>query len=173
MKFLLSNPRLLRSWGAAALVVALLGSSVPAQAQELAPEHLELARKYVDLTDNSSIYEVTLVQTAIETMRTLLSQNPELADPVDTAVKAVLDTYRERKGELLDQYARVYALRLSIEELQAIVDFYESPTGQKLVQVNATAGQDLQAIQDVFEINLRTEFFAQVRAELREAGVDL
>jgi hypothetical protein len=173
MKFFSSNPRLLRSWGAAALVVVALGSSVPAQAQELAPEHLELARKYVELTDNSSIYEVTLVRTAVETMRTLLSQNPEMSDPVDVAVKAVLDTYKERKGELLDQFARVYALRFSIEELQDIVAFYESPAGMKLVQVNATATQDLQAIQDVFEVNLRTEFFAKVRAELREAGIDL
>jgi uncharacterized protein len=162
-----------RSFKAAVLALALTSTALPAFAQELAPEHLALARRYVDLTDNNSVYEVTLVQVAVETMRTILSQNPDLTDTVDTAITAVLDTYRDRKGELLDQFARVYALRFTMEELQQIVTFYESPVGSKLVTVNAQAGQDLQAIQEVFEVNLRTEFFAQVRAELREAGVNL
>src|SRR6218665_679186 len=75
--------------------VALVGQ--PAMAQELAPEHLALARKYVDLTDKSAIYELTIVQTGIDTMRTILAQNPDIGEQVNTAVENTPTAYKDRK----------------------------------------------------------------------------
>jgi hypothetical protein len=103
-------------------------------------------------------------------MRTIAGQNPELVDEIDTAITAALGVYKGRKGELLDQFARVYALNLTIEELQEIVAFYESPAGKKLVQANTTLNESMQTVMGVFETNLKTEFFAKVRAELKAAG---
>lgn len=160
---------------AAVLVLAAVGLMVApltatAQEQELAPEHLALARQYVDLTDKSGVYELALIQVGIDTMRTLLTQDPKLSDPLDAAITKTLEVYRDRKGELLDQFARLYALRFSIEELQQIVDFYASPVGQKLALASADMGEDLQNVLTVFERNLSREFFATVRAELKAAG---
>jgi hypothetical protein len=151
----------------------MLAFAAPAISQELAPEHLALAREYVDITDRAAIYEVTLVETGIETMQTIVSQNPEISEQVDTAIGEVLKTYADSKGDLLDQFARVYALRFSMEELQQIVDFYKSPVGDKLAQANLEINDDLQRVMQVFETNLKREFFAKVRAELREQGVEL
>ena len=81
--------------------------------------------------------------------------------------------YKDRKGELLDQFARVYAARFTVEELQQIVTFYETPTGQKLAQANTEVNSDLQAVLQVFTNNTRSEFFAKVRAELRSQGFDV
>ena len=158
-----------------ALLLSLGGllAAVPAGAQELAPEHLAVARKYVELTDKSGIYEVSLVKTAVDTMRTLISQNPEITKPVDDAITKTLEDYKGKKGDLLDQFARVYALNFTIEELQQIVAFYESPVGAKLATANATLNQSLQTVMQVFETNLKSEFFAKVRAELKAAGFDV
>jgi hypothetical protein len=158
-----------------ALLLSLGGllAAVPAGAQELAPEHLAVARRYVELTDKSGIYEVSLVKTAVDTMRTLISQNPEITKPVDDAITKTLEDYKGKKGDLLDQFARVYALNFTIEELQQIVAFYESPVGAKLATANATLNQSLQTVMQVFETNLKSEFFAKVRAELKAAGFDV
>lgn len=158
-----------------ALLLSLGGllAAVPAGAQELAPEHLAVARKYIELTDKSGIYEVSLVKTAVDTMRTLISQNPEITKPVDDAITKTLEEYKGKKGDLLDQFARVYALNFTIEELQQIVAFYESPVGAKLATANATLNQSLQTVMQVFETNLKSEFFAKVRAELKAAGFDV
>lgn len=158
---------------AVVLGAAILATAVPAMAQEVPPEQLALARKYIDLTDRAAIYEITLVEIGIGTMRQIVQQNPEIAEETDLAVGKILEQYRDRKGELLNQFARVYAARFSVEELQQIVTFYETPTGQKLAQANSEVNSDLQAVLQVFTNNTRSEFFAKVRAELRAQGFEV
>ena len=157
---------------AVALSATILAVSAPAMAQEVPPEQLELARKYIDLTDRSAIYETTLVEIAIGTMRQIVQQNPEITEQTNTAISKILEEYKGRKGELLDQFARVYALSFTQEELQQIVDFYSTPTGIKLAKSNAAMSGTINRIMDVFAGNLNTEFFTAVRAELRAKGID-
>ncbi|MFD1252691.1 MULTISPECIES: DUF2059 domain-containing protein [Devosia] len=171
-----TNPNLVRNARAlvaAVLTIGTLGLSVPAMAQEVAPEHLALARKYIDLTDRAAVFEVTVVETGIETMQQIVQQNPEILDKTNDAVGKVIQEYNGRKGELLDQFARVYAVRFSIEELQQIVAFYESPVGMKLSQANSELNTDLQRVLQVYTNNLKREFFAKVRAELRAQGIEI
>ena len=152
-----------------------LGGLAPAavSAQELAPEHLALARKFVDLTDKAAVFEVALVQVGIDSLRTILAQYPDKYDTIDAAVTKVLGVYKAKKGELMDQFARIYAQVLTMEDLQAIVDFYGSEVGQKLANVQADSNDELQTVMSLYSINLRTEFFAQVRAELRAQGFNI
>lgn len=158
---------------AVALSASILALSVPAFAQEVSPEQMALARKYVDLTDRSSIFEVTMVETGVETMRQIVQQDPTLVDKTDAAISKTLEEYRGRKGELLDQFARVYAVRFTTEELQKIVDFYQSPVGAKLSEANSEVNVDLQRVLQVFTNTVKTEFFAKVRAELRAGGAKI
>lgn len=155
------------------LAVMLGLVSAPTMAQELAPEHLALARQYVDLTDQASIFEVTVVQMGIDTMRTLITQNPTEAAQIDTAIGTVIQDYRGRKGELLDQFARVYALRFTMAELQEIVAFYLTPTGTKLRENGFAINQEIQQVMSVYRNNLQTEFLAKTRAVLRDAGLNM
>ena len=162
-----------KAFVAVALSASLLAFAAPAMAQEVAPEQLALARKYIDLTDRGAIYEVTMVEAGVQTLRQIVQQNPEIAEATKTAIGKILEEYKGRKGELLDQFARVYAARFSAQELQEIVTFYESPTGSKLAQANAEVNQDLQRVMKVFTNNVNREFFAKVRAELRAQGVTI
>jgi hypothetical protein len=161
---------------AALIIIATLALAVaPAVAQEseLAPEHLALARKYVDLTDKSDIYAVSLVETAVRTLSTILRTSPDIQDPVNAAIEKTLTAYRDRRSELMDQFARVYALNFTMNELQEIVTFYETPVGQKLATANSTLNDSLQSVMEVFRENLGREFFAAVRAELKANGFDV
>lgn len=160
---------------AAALFSLLVAFAVPAvaqQVQEISPEHLALARKYIDLTDQGAVYEATVVSAGVRTYETLLPTNPEIAKPLSTAIGKIIKTYRDRKGELFDQFARNYALVFSVEELQQIVDFYASPIGQKLTKANIEINETNKKVLQIYEINLGKEFFAAVRAELKAQGID-
>jgi uncharacterized protein len=119
------------------------------------------------------VFEITMVEIGIGTMRQIVQQNPELTDKTNVAVGKILEEYRDRKGDLLDQFARVYAARFTATELQEIVAFYSTDTGKKLAQANTEVNADLQSVLQVFTNNVRQEFFAKVRAELRAQGVEL
>lgn len=157
----------------AGLAVPSLAQDAPAsQPTEISPESLALALKYVEATDRSGLYEVTLVRAAGDTYKQLLQQNPTIGDPLNTAIENTLTFYKDKKGDLFDQIARLYALTFSTEELQQISDFYASPVGQKLSQANAEINPAIVSLVRVFTDNLNREFFAKVRAELKAAGID-
>lgn len=160
---------------AAALVLASAAATgaFAAQSQEVPPERLALARQYVDLTDKAGIYEGTLVQTAMETLHTITSQNPELAGPANDAIGKVLESYKGHKGDLLDQFARVYALNYTDDELKQIVAFYSTPVGQKLAKTSVQVNTDLQKVMQLFDANVKPEFYAKVRAQMKAAGYNL
>src|SRR5688572_31911907 len=81
---------------AVALSAGILALVAPAMAQEVPPEQLALARKYIDLTDRGAVYEVTMVEIGIGTMRQIITQNPEIIDQTDAAIAKTLDEYRAR-----------------------------------------------------------------------------
>lgn len=159
----------------AAMLSLILSAFVaaPAMSQEVSPDQLALARKYIDLTDKSGLYESTVVNEGIKVYQQIFPQNPQIADQLNTAIGKVIEGYKGRKGELFDQIARVYALTFSQQELQQIVDFYSSPTGQKLATANAELNRSIADVMKVFKNNLATEFFAKVRAELKTQGIDI
>ena len=151
----------------------VLAQDKPAAApQEISPDALALARKYLDLTDHSGVYETTIVQAGINTYQQLLPTNPGIEPQLNKAIENTITSYRDKKGDLFDQMARLYAITFSTEELQAIVDFYSSPAGQKLAKANAQLNPALQDIMKVFSTNLNKEFFAKVRADLKAQGID-
>ncbi len=152
-----------------ALTMAL-GSVAPLMAQEISPELLALARKYVDLTDKQEVYEVLLVKTAQQTSKLFSQQNPDLHDKIDAAIGKILETYKGKRDDLFNQFARVYATAFTQEELQQIVDFYSSPTGQKLANSGVSLNKGIAAVMQVYSYNFGTEFVTKVRAELKAEG---
>ena len=156
-------------FAAATMVVTALPV---ATAQEISPEHLALARQYLDLTDHSGVYEGSVVQAGIDVYQRLLPQDPSIAPQLNKAIETVIASYKGRKGELFDQLARVYAIVFTPEELQVIVDFYSSPAGTKLAKANAQLNNTIQRVMSIFTVNLNRDFLAGVRAELKAQGID-
>ena len=150
--------------------IAVSGMSVARAQQEISPEHLAAARSYVDMTDGAAVYENELIEIGLNTMRVLVQQDPALTDPVIEAIDAAYAEYLDRKSELYNQFARIYAMRFTQEELEEILAFYNGEVGQKLLANNPGINQDLQIVLGVWKNNTESEFLARVRAILREEG---
>lgn len=158
---------------AAAAVMALsltFGAALPAVAQEIPPEQLALARKYVDLTNKAQIYEAIMAMTAQKTSQLLTQANPEIATQIDETIGKALQARQGKNDELFNQIARVYAVTYSTEELQQIVAFYESPAGQKLAENAMGVNQDVGRVMQIYTSNFGTEFVREIRAALTAAG---
>ncbi len=161
-------------WVAATvLVLSMLVSSMPSVAQEISPDQLALARKYVDLTDKVDLYGNSIAQMAGATLQQILKLNPTLGGEATAAVTDVVGQYKQRRSDLMDQIARVYAQHFTTDELQAYVTFYSSPAGQKLATSNFEINQQLSKVMQLFQANLSSEFYAKVRADLKAKGQSL
>ncbi|GGA49054.1 DUF2059 domain-containing protein [Pelagibacterium lentulum] len=156
-----------------AAAISVSTASVSFAQQEISPEHLATARQYVDMSDRSNVYELALIELGMAVMRTLVQQDAALVEPLPDAVQKVVEEYSARKGELYNQFARIYASRFTHEELTEIVTFYESDVGQKLLAQNPGINNDMQNVLNIWEQNARTEFLSRVRAVLREEGYDV
>src|SRR5947207_5778774 len=97
-----TNLMRLRNWAAPAMLAVSLsfGAVAPVLAQEIAPEQLALARKYVDLTNKAGIYEALLVKTAQATSKLLSQSNPDITDKIDATIGKILETYKGKNDEL-------------------------------------------------------------------------
>ena len=162
-------------WLAAAVIslTMIFSASVPAFAQEVSPDQLTLARKYVDLTDKVDIFGTGLADVARRTLQQVLKLNPTLGGQATQAVTEVVNEYKQRRGELLDQIARVYAQHFTADELKELVAFYSTPTGQKLATSNFEINQELGKLMQLYTLNIGTEFYAKVRANLKAKGVQM
>ncbi|MCD7059601.1 DUF2059 domain-containing protein [Pelagibacterium xiamenense] len=169
----LPNLRRLPLKAALAAALALGGVSAASAQQEISPEHLSFARQYVDMTDQANIFENRLVALGVTIMRTLVQQDPSLTEPVQETVREAVQEYLEQKDPLYDQFARIYASRFTIEELQEIIAFYETETGQKLLDQNRGINRDLQGVMEVWQRNASQELMARTRAMLREDGYEI
>ena len=161
---------------AAAAVLAFslaFGATAPAMSQEISPEQLSLARKYVDLTNKAQIFEAIAAMTASQTSKLLSQSNPEIAKQIDDQIGKSLEARKGKSDELYNQIARIYAVTYTQEELQAIVAFYETPAGQKLAANAMTVNQDVAKVMQVYTSNFGTEFVREVRAALKAAGYNV
>jgi hypothetical protein len=161
-------------WLAAVLLsLTMFAGTAPALAQEISPDQLALARKYVDLTDKVDVYGTTIANVAARTLQQILKLNPGIQQQATDVVTDVVKSYKNQRSQLMDQVARIYAQHFTQDEMQQIVNFYSSPAGQKLADQNFAINQQLQKVMSLFQVNIATEFYAKVRAELKTKGVDL
>ncbi|HWA17847.1 MAG TPA: DUF2059 domain-containing protein [Devosia sp.] len=167
----------LRRWAAPLFVVLTLivaGSvAAPAAAQEIPPDQLALARKYVDLINTSNLFRGVVLKTAIGSFKALTVGHADIEKDISDAVDRTIKSYAGDESDLLDQIARVYATVFTLEELQQIVAFYESPVGQKLAQASPELSKTTDDVLKVYQNNLSAEFVRRVRADLKEKGITI
>ncbi|MGJ8528378.1 DUF2059 domain-containing protein [Maritalea sp.] len=159
--------------GLVAAAATAMMLTVAAQAQEIAPEHLALAKRYVVLTDTGALFQRTILQTAQESVDHLVQQNPEIGEDILAGARDVAKEYLQGDNLVHDNFARIYAVHYTMDELTQIIAFYETDVGKKILAGNIEINKNLQTAARVAEENLSTEFAVRLRSHLKEKGFDL
>ncbi|MCF4098026.1 DUF2059 domain-containing protein [Maritalea mediterranea] len=153
--------------------VVSVAAPLAANAQEITPEHLDTAKKYVQLSDTAFVYETSVVNVLKRVADALAKQNPEVSREIVEEGRDLAQEYLDGENKLYPQFARIYALRFTPEELEEIIAFYESEVGQKLLENNVGINRDLKAAVKVWENNFLTDFEMQLRDRLEAEGLEL
>jgi hypothetical protein len=170
----------------AALIAAALALSMaamPAFAQDTAPppptelqvepERLAAARDLLQATNTESQFTTVIPMMFGQLKQSMPPAGPKMQEELDKVFDEVQKQFIERRNEVLDQIAVLYAQKFSAEEMKALADFYRSPIGQKFIAAMPELTAEAMKMGNIWGRNIAMDAERKVREEMRRRGFQL
>jgi uncharacterized protein len=131
-----------RSVFALAVTALLLAGGGLATAQSSNPATVAAARELIELKGAKTMFDA-VVPGVIETVKNnFLRTNPALSKDLNEVAAQLRKEYEKVRDQPLDEVAKVFADRFTLQELQSAIAFYKTPLGRKLIEGEARALED-------------------------------
>jgi hypothetical protein len=158
-----------------AFFAAAFFAASPAWAQTSAspappPENVAAARQLIQVMRATDQFKAIL-PTIIQGLRPAVVQGrPEMEKDFDTIMPIIINGATQHLNELADKLADVYASNFSVDEIHDLIAFYQTPTGQKLLDRQSVVARESMAAGQHFGQALVMELKEQITDELRKRG---
>ncbi len=103
-------------------------------APEVSPEKLAVARQVVLSSGMGRSFEPMVPQLEAQIPMVVTRTRPELTKEVGAVLTQLQPEFDTKTDEMIDIAAKIYARRLSEDELKATAAFFASPAGRKYVE---------------------------------------
>ena len=157
----------------AALVALVIGSwGLPAAAQQKQPSAsaIALARELLDLKRANNFYKDSSSALVDRVRVGLLQANLNYQKDLGEVAEKVKQDMRARDNEIGAEMARLYAIDFTEDELKALVAFYKSPLGQKLLDQEPKAMQGVMQFVGEWTQRVMDETRAKFYEEMKKRG---
>jgi uncharacterized protein len=176
-------PRLSTRLALVALVtLAFIGVAAPAAPQapeapaavpQPSPTAILLAKEILELKGADKMFD-PLVRGVVEKVKDQYMQTDFMWAKDFNEVAAQMEKeYEPRVNELVDISARIYASHFTEPELKSILEFYQSPLGQKVIAEEPKTVDESLAQAGEWGDNLAQEALGKMRAEMKKRGHDI
>ncbi len=156
----------------AAVAGALVAFGSAAHGQQPSAAAMATAKELIASTGAASVFDPLIAGVVEQAKLLFLQQNPALAKDLNEISAKLRADLAPRNAELSDEMARLYASRFTEPELKAILVFYQSPVGKKLlVQQPNVVDTSMKYAQD-WANKLSDQVISTMRAELKKRGHD-
>jgi hypothetical protein len=159
----------------AVLALALIASLSPSPFKAQAPDaaRLAAAREMMEVAGVAKQFDELMPLLAQQLSQSFVAVAPEKADEIRQVFAQLPAKFIDRKGELIDQVAGLYAQELSVEELAAVSAFYKSPAGARLLVVQPQIARQSMALGQRWGAQIGREIEQEARKELKKRGIEL
>jgi hypothetical protein len=164
---------------AAGLALGLALSGAPAGAQQppplkpATPAAIAAAKEILAMKNASAMYASAVPNIVQQTKQALLQNNLNYQKDLDEVAVVVAQAFAGREKEIGEGMAKVYANEFTEQELTALVTFYKSPLGQKLLGSEPRAIQFSMSYMNQWAQQFAESVNAQFRAEMRKRGKEI
>ena len=148
-----------------ALAVGGPDTAVGQQTAPIAPERLAAARELIEVSGAAKQFDDVLPRVLGQMQQMITRRNSADGRLVREIFDRVGGRMLRDKADLLDEIARFYAERLTVEEMGDITRFYQSPTGAKLLSLTPDLAQRTLEITQAWVGKLTGEMQQEVEAE--------
>ena len=172
--------RLFRIVSAAGLVLGLALAGLPAGAQQAAPTlkpgtpaAIAAAKEILVMKNAAAMYANAIPNIVQQTKEVLLQNNLNYQKDLNEVAVIVAQGMAGREKEIGEGMAKIYANEFTEQELVALVAFYKSPLGQKLLANEPRAIQFSMSYMNQWAQGFAEVVNGQFRAEMRKRGKEI
>ena len=161
-----------RMIGLFALLVFLLPAPA-ATAQTPSPEALSAANKLLETMHYKEQVSAILPGVFKALKPSIVQGRAEVDREYDALTPIMLEGFQTRLSELSAAAALVYSRNFSSEDLLALIAFYKTPAGQRLLQKLPKVTQEIMLVGGKFGQSVAEDIRKRMIEELRKKGVNL
>ncbi len=132
-----------------------------------------LAREVIVGSGISRSFAVVIPQYLDQIGTNLTQTRPDLIRDLNVVMEQLKPEFDKRADEMIDRGARLYAQRMSEDELKTISGFFKSPAGIRYVDTQPLVLNDLFVALQSWSQKLSTDMMARVREEMKKKGHEL
>jgi len=163
----------LRAVAVAAALAALVALPVPSRAQAPDAVRLAAAKEMMQVAGVAKQFDEVMPFLTRQLAQSFVSVAPDKADEIREVFNQLTVKFVDRKGELIDQIAALYAEKLELDDLSAIVGFYKSPAGAKFIGLQPDIMRQAMVLGQRWGAQLGREIEQEARKELKKRGIEL
>ncbi len=167
--------RLFRVTGLLVVVLSLAPPLARAQtaAPAPSPETLAVAKELVISIHLMDQFKA-LMPAILKSLKPAIVQGRSDVDrDYDAITPALIDGFQARFNELSDAVAIIYASNFTPDDLRALIAFYKTPVGQKLLEKTPVITQQSLIAGQKFGQSVAADMRQRIIEELRKKGHDL
>ena len=157
----------------AATLLVLVALPAPARAQAPDPDRLAAAKELMEIAGVAKQFDEIMPLLTRQLGESFIAVAPAKASEIREVFAQLAVKFVDRKGELIDQIAAVYAEKLAQEDLTAIIGFYKSPAGLKFIAAQPDIMRQSMTLGQRWGMQLGREIEQEAREELKRRGVPL
>jgi uncharacterized protein len=157
----------------AAVAAALVVAAPAAQSEQPSAAATATAKQLVITTGAMALFNPLISGVVEQAKLLLLQQDPGLAKDLNEIAGQMRTDLAPRSVELTNEVATLYASSFTNDELKAILVFYQSPVGKKLLERQPQVIESSMQFAQKWANKLSDEVVAKMRVELKKRGHNL
>ena len=152
---------------------SLAASFAQTPSSKVAPEKLDAARNLLAATNTDAQF-TTIIPLMFQQMRqSLPPSGSNKNEQIDQIFDEIQKQFLDRRSEIIDQIAVLYASKFTVEEMNSLADFYRSPVGQKFIEAMPQLASEAMVLGNAWGQKIAQEAEEKIRRELEKRGLKL
>jgi hypothetical protein len=135
-------------------VPAQLRAQVDSTAQQSDSVKVEAIRSFLDVTRTADVFLTGFEQA--------MADQPNPSDMPDGFLEAFQAKVHERTPEFIDMLVPLYDKHLSLEDLYTLIEFFSTPLGQRLVELEMDLATEIATLAERWAMTLVGEVFMEL-----------
>lgn len=157
---------------AAALGLSLAFSGVAmAQKAPVDPAALAAAKELLKASGASKNMDAVIPVMMGQMKKMIMHQSKGKTAEVEEIFKRTMQRFGDKKNELIDQIAALYATEIPIEDMKALTAFYSSGPGARFVAKQPQLIQKSAMLGQAWGRKIGQQIFGEIQNELRAKGI--